>query len=145
MKPMAPILLLLLVMGAGTTLLPHPSLAQAFVMREQGALRWACGGVGFEERAALAELRTQANVELVFVTGPRGGYLADVLVALYEGEADTPALSLRAPGPLCLLHLPTGRYRIQASRLGEHRSARVSGGRADGNPQRTILAFPEEP
>ena len=114
-------------------------------MREQGALRWACGGVGFEERAALAELRPQANVELLFVTEPRGGYLADILVALYEGDADAPMLSLRADGPICLLHLPAGRYRIEASRLGEHRSAGASGGMPDGKPRRTILAFPEEP
>ena len=144
---MARILLLLQwVVGAGTMLFfPDAASAQRFAMREEGELRWVCGGVGFEERAALAELRPQANLELLFVTAPRGGYLADILVTLYEGDADAPVLSLRSSGPICLLHLSSGRYRIQASRLGEHRSAQVSGGRADGNPRRTILAFPEEP
>lgn len=143
---MARILLLLWVVGAGATLLfTGNAAAQAFVMSEQAGVRWACGGVGFEERAALDELRPQANVELLFVTAPRGGYLADILVTLYEEDRDVAALRLRAPGPICLLHLPGGSYRIEASRLGEHRIVRADGGAPDGRPRRTILAFPEEP
>ena len=143
---MAAILLLLLVIGAGATLLlPEAAAAEPFAMTEQGGLRWACGGIGFEERAALAGLRPQANVELLFVTKPRGGYLADVLVTVYSSDSDTPRARVRAQGPICLLHLPAGRYRIEASRHGEHRSAEASGGGPDGRPQRSIFTFPEEP
>ncbi len=114
-------------------------------MHEQGGVRWVCGGIGFEEREALSPLRQQANVELVFVTAPRGAYLADVLLTVHAGNSEEHVVSARTQGPICLLHLPAGGYRIEASRLGEHRSLAVAGGAADGRPQRTILAFPEEP
>ena len=143
---MTPILLSLLwVFGAGTFLFPHDARAQALAIQERGGVRWVCAGIGFEEREALSPLRQQANVELVFVTAPRGAYLSDVLLAVHAGESDEHLLSVRTQGPICLLHLPAGRYRIEASRLGEHRSLAVSGGAADGRPPRTILAFPEEP
>ena len=108
-------------------------------------MRWVCAGIGIEEREALSALRPRANVELVFVAAPRGEYLSDVLLTVHSGESEEHALSVRTQGPICLLHLPAGRYRIEASRLGAHRSVAVSGGAADGRPQRTILSFPEEP
>lgn len=141
---MAPILLPW-VIAAGTLLFPHGAPAQTLTTQEQAGVRWVCGGVGIEEREALSPLRQQANVELVFVTAPRGAYLADVLLTVHAGASDEHLLSVRTQGPICLLHLPAGRYRIEASRLGEHRGLTASGGAADGRPQRTILAFPEEP
>jgi hypothetical protein len=114
-------------------------------MQEQAGVRWVCAGIGIEEREALSALRPQANAELVFVAAPRGEYLSDVLLTVHAGEREEHLLSVRTRGPICLLHLPAGRYRIEASRLGEHRALEFAGGRPDGAPQRTILRFSEEP
>ena len=113
-------------------------------MKEEAGMRWACGGVGAEERTALASLRPQANLELLFVTAKRGGYLADVAVALYPAGADSPRLQLSAQGPVCLVFAPAGRYRIEASLRGVKRIAQAAAGGASGNPVRVVFGFPEE-
>jgi hypothetical protein len=60
--------------------------AQDIAMKEHAGLRFACGGAGFEERAELALLRPQANLELLFITAKRGGYLADAEVAVFAAD-----------------------------------------------------------
>jgi hypothetical protein len=114
--------------------------AQDISMRKDGAIAWACGGAGAEERAALAALRPQANLELLFVTAKRGGYLADVAVTLYEG--DKPVLQVNAEGPICELAAPAGKYRIEAVYGGVKRSQPASAG---AKLSRLVFRFPEEP
>jgi hypothetical protein len=77
-------------------------------MRKNADFRWVCGGVGAEERAALAKLRPEANLELLFVTEKRGGYLADAEVALLPLDRPRAALKLVADGPMCLIFAPAG-------------------------------------
>src|ERR1041385_5881017 len=84
--------------------------AQAIAMQEREGIRFACGGVGAEERAELVSLRSQANVELLFVTGQRGGYVAEVEVAVF-GLTSAPRVQFTAEGPICMLFLPIGSYR----------------------------------
>jgi len=116
------------------------AVAQDIVMREQGGIRWACGGVGVEERAALAALRPQANLELLFVTAKRGGYLADVAVTVYAGEKSV--LQLTAEGPMCELSAPAGKYRIETAYGGVKRSQQVTVG---AGLSRVVFGFPGEP
>lgn len=111
-------------------------------MKEHAGLRFACGGIGVEERAALAALRPQANVELLFVTAKRGGYLADVEVTVYAADKSSPALQTTAEGPMCMLSAPAAKYRIEAAYGGVKRSAQVA---ADKKPARVVFGFPEEP
>jgi len=116
--------------------------AQSIAMKEQSGIRWACGGAGVEERAALARLRPQANLELLFVTAKRGGYLADVEVAVYAADKFSPVLQVTAEGPMCLISAPKGDYRIEATYGGAKRSLRAA---ANTRPARVVFAFPEEP
>jgi hypothetical protein len=116
--------------------------AQDIPMKEHAGLRFACGGAGVEERAALAALRPQANVELLFVTAKRGGYLADVEIAVYAADKDAPVLQLIAVGPTCLLFAPKGTYRIDASYGGVKRSMKVAAG---AKQARVVFGFPDEP
>jgi hypothetical protein len=118
------------------------AMAQNLGMKEQGAIRWVCGGAGVEERAALAGLRAQANLELLFVTAKRGGYLADVEVALYAADRTAPVLQVTAEGPMCLISAPKGDYRIEAAYGGAKRTLRVA---ANTRQARAVFAFPEEP
>ena len=114
--------------------------AQDIGMKKDGPLAWACGGAGAEERAALAALRPQANLELLFVTAKRGGYLADVAVSVYaEGK---PVLQVTAEGPMCELAAPAARYRIEAVYGGVKRSQEVTAG---AKIARVVFGFPEEP
>jgi hypothetical protein len=114
--------------------------AQDISMKKDGAIAWACGGAGVEERVALAALRPQANLELLFVTAKRGGYLADVAVTVYEG--DKPVLQVTAEGPMCELAAPAGKYRIEAVYGGVKRSQQASAG---AKISRVVFRFPEEP
>jgi hypothetical protein len=91
---------------------------------------------------ALAELRPQANLELLFVTAKRGGYLADVEVSLYAADKTSPVLQVTAEGPMCMILAPAGRYRIEASYAGVTRAHQVA---ADAKTARVVFAFPEEP
>lgn len=116
------------------------AMGQEIALQEQGGIRWACGGAGAEERAALAALRPQANLELLFVTAKRGGYLADVAVSVYAG--DKPVLQLTAEGPMCELSAPAGSYRIESVYGGAKRSQQVSVG---AGLSRVVFAFPGEP
>ena len=122
-----------------------PVWAQGIAMQDEAGVRWACGGVGAGERATLATPRSQANLELLFVTAKRGGYLADVRVSLYAADAAAPRLKLEADGPICLLFAPAGRYRIEASYGGVTRTAQATAAAAAGKPSQVIFRFPEEP
>ena len=116
------------------------ALAQDVALKEQNGLRYACGGAGVEERAALAALRPQANLELLFVTAKRGGYLADVAVTVYAGEK--ALLRVNAEGPMCELAAPAANYRIEAVYGGVKRSQEVSAG---AKMARVVFRFPDEP
>ena len=116
------------------------ALAQDVALKEQNGLRYACGGAGVEERAALAALRPQANLELLFVTAKRGGYLADVAVTVYAG--DKALLRVNAGGPMCELAAPAANYRIEAVYGGVKRSQEVSAG---AKIARLVFRFPDEP
>lgn len=110
---------------------------------EQG-VRWVCGGVGVDERRTLAAMEAQANLKLLLVSEKRGGYLADVEVALFEDGASIPRLTIRSDGPICLVRAPAGRYRIEAVFSGKQRSMRLTLGAEAGKPLRAALAFPGE-
>jgi hypothetical protein len=120
--------------------------AQPLAMKDEAGMRWVCGGVGVEERKALAALEPQANLKLLFVTVRRGGYLADIALDLYDTpEAKKPRLSLAADGPICLVQAPAGRYRLEASFGDVRRTATALIGKEAGKPVRLVFSFPGEP
>jgi hypothetical protein len=116
--------------------------AQDIPMKEHAGLRFACGGAGVEERAALAALRPQANVELLFVTAKRGGYLADVEIAVYAADKGAPVLQTTAEGPMCMISAPAAKYRVEATYGGVKRSAQIAAG---AKQARVVFGFPDEP
>lgn len=119
--------------------------AQSLAMKEQNGVHFACGGVGADEREALAALRSEANLELLFVTAKRGGYLADVAVAVQGPDAASPRLEFTVDGPQCVMRVPEGRYRIEASYAGHKRVQQTNAGRTTGKPARVVFSFPGEP
>ncbi|MDW8468052.1 MAG: carboxypeptidase regulatory-like domain-containing protein [Burkholderiales bacterium] len=117
--------------------------AQPLAFATEGDVRYACGGAGVEERRALAALEADANLTLMFVTKKRGGFLADAEVTIADA-AGKPLLRTVAPGPLCVLRLPQGRYRVSASFGGASRTASVAVPAQPGKPQRVVFAFAGE-
>lgn len=118
--------------------------ASALEVNSNGSSQFVCGGAGEQERMQLKGLESEANAELMFVTEKRGGYLADVDFTVRDQRGAT-VLQGRADGPKCLLSVPNGRYRVDATYEGARRSANFQVVRAPGNPTRTVLTFPRDP
>ena len=127
-----------------TAALTAAAQASALESNANGNAQWVCGGAGEQERIELKGLEGQASAELLFVTENRGGYLADVDFVVRDQRGAT-VLQGRADGPKCLLTVPAGRYRVEASFEGSKRSANFQVARAAGKPGRTVLAFPRDP
>jgi hypothetical protein len=108
----------------------------------KGSLAYACGGVGADERRALRALEPHANLKLLFVTARRGGYLAGAEVVVRDGSGRQ--VDLVAEGPICLLVLPAGAYRISATLGGVVRSAQLSVSAPSGKPQPIAFSYPGE-
>ena len=106
-------------------------------------LQWSCGGVGSDERRALAGLGDEAGLELVMVTAKRGGYVAGAEVSLRGTTSKGAQLSGVADGPICLFKLPPGTYRIEALLDGTRREANAVV-KAGGKPARVVMTFPEK-
>jgi hypothetical protein len=92
--------------------------AQPLAIREAGAARFISGGIGEEERAALAPMRAQFNLHLTFAVARSGNYLADVGVALRDA-AGREVFSANAEGPWLLAQVVPGRYSLGAEYGGK--------------------------
>jgi hypothetical protein len=102
-----------------------------------------CGGVSFEGRTELKALESSSNVRLEFATAGRGAYVADVALAVADARG-RPVLNTVSEGPVCLLALPAGRYRVNASYAGTTRTATVDAPASLGKPRRIVIAYPGE-
>jgi len=99
-----------------------------------------CGGVGSDSRRAIEG--SQANVELEMFVAPRGAYVANVGVTVTPLKSKEPILEGTANGPLCLLQLEPGRYRVEATYNGATRSATAVVPARAARPAKVALAFP---
>ena len=118
------------------------ALALASCVASAQQVRYTCGGVGSDERRMLESARADARLELLFVTAKRGGYIAGAQVTVSRGNERLAAFE--SEGPICLLDLPAGSYRIDA-KLGDATSTRTVKVPATGRAPRAIFTFPDEP
>lgn len=86
--------------------------------------------VAADGRDALKQLQGMSNARLLFVTERRGGYLADVPFTVTDARSGEKLVQTRAEGPICLLQLPPGRYRVNAEFNGAARHASFSVGKS---------------
>ncbi|MGJ7518958.1 carboxypeptidase regulatory-like domain-containing protein [Variovorax sp. LT1P1] len=96
-------------------------------MRSEGAVRYACGGIGVDESTAMRAAMKSHPLSLLFARAD-GAYLADVAVTV-TGAGSAP-VSLRAGGPVCLVNLPAGNYTVEASTEGMSKRQTVTVGGA---------------
>lgn len=94
---------------------------------QQGNVAYRMGGIGEDEAQAMQAAARQYPLTLEFAarTGEdRGGYLADVDVAIRDGRGNQ-VLQAKADGPFLLVRLPPGRYVVTAKHEDSQRSRRV--------------------
>lgn len=110
---------------------------------EPGVL--VCGGIGSDERAALADQARGANLAIELFIAGRGDYVAgaDVAVTPLDGPGRGARIDTSADGPLCYMKVPPGRYRIEGEFNGITRSARAFVPGHPRHPVHVALAFPE--
>jgi hypothetical protein len=113
-------------------------------LREQDGIAWACGGVGYGERSALKALESRSNLVVLFVSGTRGAFVADVRLRITSPSLPDLGLETASDGPLCVLRLPAGTWQIQANWRGETRQQTVQISAATGALRRVTLSFPED-
>ena len=94
--------------------------------REQNGIWYVSGGFGCHEAAAMRKAAADFPLALSFYAqgAQRRLYLAKVHVAIHDA-ADALVFALEAQGPILLVRLPAGRYRVDAEYKGEQRSETV--------------------
>lgn len=85
------------------------------------------GGVGEEERAMLAEHANEYSLKLTFAESS-GAYLADVSITIENAKREE-LLNLDSVGPVLLVKLAPGKYRINATSGGKTQQKSVSVGK----------------
>ncbi len=82
-------------------------------MKSEGALQYACGGIGSDESTAMRAAMKQHPLALLF-SAKDGAYLANMQVQI-KAEGGSGDSTFTASGPVCLLQLPEGRYNVTAT------------------------------
>ena len=103
-----------------------------------------CGGTAAEERAGLEKEVRAASVSLEFFSGTKGNYVADVDVLFTPLQAPAEAFGIVTNGPVCLLELPPGEYRVNTWFNGHARSTTATIPAKRERLVRVSLGFPED-
>lgn len=90
--------------------------------QSEAGIPYASGGVGEDERNALAAATAGYSLKLVFAEKGSGHYLSDVRVAI-KGSKGKDILEAVSDGPWFLAKLPPGSYQVTAA-FGEQRQTR---------------------
>jgi hypothetical protein len=95
------------------------------------------GGIGLEEREALASMYKQYNLKLMFAA--KGGeYLADIKVDILDSRGKKVLVAV-ANGPWFFTNLPAGKYTVITSMMGKEKRNKVSIGK--GQKQITLAFY----
>lgn len=97
----------------------------------QGSVAYVSGGVGSAEQEALRAVQGEYNLKLEFAeegVGPETGqniYLSDVAVTIFDAK-DHLTLEATARGPVMLVRLAPGAYKVIAVNEGKSQSRTVT-------------------
>jgi len=95
----------------------------------ENGVTFLSGGIGHDEAAALKAEAKNYPLSLVFSAGKDNAFLADIKVTIRD-HTGKEVLSTTSAGPIMLIKLPAGRYKIDAQR-GDgkhlHRTVQVAG------------------
>lgn len=86
--------------------------------KTENGITYLSGGIGHEEALAMKAEAKRYPLSMVFSEGKRGEYLADIDVTIRNSLGKT-VLTTVSDGPIMLLKLPAGEYKIAATRNGK--------------------------
>jgi hypothetical protein len=116
---------MLLVAGASADGNPLPPVQYA------GAISYIAGGIGSDESNAMKEEAGSYALSMIFADriGDRNVYTTDVQLTI-ASAGGTSVLDIPSAGPLLLVNLPAGEYRVTATARGisKTRLVQVSAG-----------------
>jgi hypothetical protein len=112
------------------------------VAQTQDGITYLSGGIGEGETTAMKEAASDYTLMLTFATKPTGSYLADVVVSIKD-KSGSPVLESLTSGPILLVRLAPGQYRISAVSNGGTVDQTVDIG--SEHPLRVTLSWPEQP
>jgi hypothetical protein len=102
-----------------------------------------CGGTAADERLRLGSEVLGATLSLEFAAPGLGRDVAEVDILFTPISAPVEAFGIVANGPVCLLQLPPGQYRIDTWFNGHARSTRALIAPGGTSPLRVAVEFPE--
>ncbi|AVP56267.1 hypothetical protein [Pulveribacter suum] len=115
-----------------------PALAQQLpAAHEAGNLRYQCGGIGVDESSAMRAAMKDHPLSLLFARAD-GAYEANIDVRITPQGGSGQAMGFVANGPVCLLQLPAGSYKVDVQGAGQSHSRTVKVG---GAPQSLDFRF----
>lgn len=85
---------------------------------ESGEISYISGGVGETERDTLIERSGEYRLLVSFASSRHGAYLSGVDVTLTGSGSHASSIDLTTAGPLLLMSLPAGDYKLTASLPG---------------------------
>lgn len=91
--------------------------------------RYVTGGVGADEQAQMEQLRSQFNLRILTARRKSGDFLADARVSISRGSETV--LQALMTGPLMLIQLPPGSYRVTVAAEGKEVERPVTIGRGE--------------
>lgn len=89
------------------------------------------GGIGLEERTELQAARNDFSLRIVVAARGSGAFLSDVPIRI-DDAGGRRVLDIKTAGPVLLVDLAPGRYRVEALANGETKHARTVVGRQAG-------------
>lgn len=139
MSAPSPARLFLTAAAVTAALAAGPALAQQLPQeRSLGDLRYQCGGIGTDESTAMRAAMKDYPLSLLFARAD-GAYEANIEVRISSSQGgSSQARSFVANGPVCLLQLPQGSYRVDVQGAGQSHSRTVKVG---GTPQSLDFRF----
>lgn len=93
---------------------PTMALAQPPEVQNVDGITFVSGGVGDESMTALVDMEKQFDLKL-FLVSNSGTYLSDVKVTVTDSHGNT-MLQTASDGTVLLVNLPTGSYKVKASK-----------------------------
>ena len=103
--------------------------------------RWVSGGIGLEERSAIASLEDEYTLKIITAAKRKTAFATDVSFAIRDAGGAT-VLDGQVEGPWTLVKLSPGTYIVEVSSRGEMQAQKVTVG--DG-PRAQIAFYFDRP
>ena len=123
MNKIAPIGLILFVLGNAAVSFSAETPAPPLMVKDYEGIPYVSGGIGMDEREAMSAIASEYNLKIVFAL-KEGNYLADASV-LIKNEQGRTVLDAVSDGPWFYARLPAGQYAVTATMMEKANTGNV--------------------